>query len=194
MGADKALLTVDGVPLAGRVASALRAVPSVGRILAIGRDTLPGVDVAACVPDEYPGAGPLGGLITALRHGETDAMLIVAADMLALVPALLEHIVEITTLEPATVPRWQGRPQPLCAVYTREVLPIAEALLRDDRRSLHALLDALPTVRWVDDDEIARFDPGGESFINVNDPQDLRAWQTRARASSGLESGEPGPR
>jgi molybdenum cofactor guanylyltransferase len=191
MGADKVLLTVDGVPLAGRVAAALRAVPTVGRILAIGRDTLPGVGVTACVPDEYPGAGPLGGLITALRHGETDATLVVAADMPALEPALLEQIVEITTLEPATVPRWQGRPQPLCAIYTREVLPIAEALLRGERRSLHALLDALPAVRWVDDDEITRFDPGGESFINVNDRHDLHAWQTRARTTSALE---PGPR
>ena len=67
MGRDKALVAVDGVAMAERVARALEAagcadVRFIGgdapALAALGRPVL---------PDAYPGAGPLGAVITALR-------------------------------------------------------------------------------------------------------------------------------
>jgi molybdenum cofactor guanylyltransferase len=86
MGRDKALVEVDGVALARRVADALRAggCPSV---LAIGGDA---AALAALglepVPDRWPGEGPLGGLATALAA--TSA---VGGDRLVLAPCDLLH-------------------------------------------------------------------------------------------------------
>jgi molybdopterin-guanine dinucleotide biosynthesis protein A len=67
MGTDKALLEVDGVPMALRVAGAMRDAGAT-EVLAVGGDAggLSGLGLR-CVPDEYPGEGPLGGIITALR-------------------------------------------------------------------------------------------------------------------------------
>jgi molybdopterin-guanine dinucleotide biosynthesis protein A len=70
MGRDKALVEVDGVAMAERVASALRGAGArdVGRI---GSD----------VPDLYPGAGPLGGIITALRWAGDEDVVVAPCDM-----------------------------------------------------------------------------------------------------------------
>jgi molybdopterin-guanine dinucleotide biosynthesis protein A len=70
MGRDKALVEVDGVAMGDRVAAALRAAGAreVARI---------GTDVA----DLYPGEGPLGGIITALRWAGDEPVVIAPCDM-----------------------------------------------------------------------------------------------------------------
>ena len=66
MGRDKALLLVEGVPMAQRVAEALRAAGAT-EVLAIGGDapalTALGLHLR---PDDRPGDGPLPATITAL--------------------------------------------------------------------------------------------------------------------------------
>lgn len=72
MGRDKALVEVDGVALARRVADALRA-GGCDRVLAIGGDA---TALAALglepVADRWPGEGPLAGLATALTAASGD--------------------------------------------------------------------------------------------------------------------------
>src|SRR5688572_7864759 len=66
MGTDKALVEIDGTPMAVRVARALTAAGA-RRVIAVGGDARAlasaGLEV---VPDLEPGAGPLGGVVTAL--------------------------------------------------------------------------------------------------------------------------------
>jgi molybdopterin-guanine dinucleotide biosynthesis protein A len=70
MGRDKAFVEVDGVAMAERVAAALRGAGA--RVVArIGTD----------VPDVYPGEGPLGGIITALRWARDETVVIAPCDM-----------------------------------------------------------------------------------------------------------------
>jgi molybdopterin-guanine dinucleotide biosynthesis protein A len=74
MGRDKALIPVEGRPLAVRVAEAIAAAGAT-RVLAIGGDiaALRRVGLDA-IPDADPGAGPLNGIITALdRLAGADA-------------------------------------------------------------------------------------------------------------------------
>ena len=94
MGADKAMIRVDGVAMARRVADALldagcSPVIAVGGDAAeLGRLGLVGVD------DEFPGEGPLGGVLTALSLGAPAVVLacdlpnIRAATVSALIAAL----------------------------------------------------------------------------------------------------------
>ncbi|HEV7719921.1 MAG TPA: NTP transferase domain-containing protein, partial [Iamia sp.] len=93
MGRDKALVPIDGVALARRVADALVAGGCV-RVLAVGGDA---AALAALglepVLDRWPGEGPLGGLATALSAtDEGDRLVLAPCDLLhpsAVVAALL---------------------------------------------------------------------------------------------------------
>lgn len=78
MGRDKALVEVDGVALARRVADALEA-GGCTSVLAVGGDAAAlgalGLDP---VPDRWPGEGPLGGLATALGAASDGDVLVLA--------------------------------------------------------------------------------------------------------------------
>ena len=64
MGRDKALLEIEGIPMARRVAEVMRLAGCIP-VFAVGPARLAaGLDV---VSDDHPGEGPLGGILTALR-------------------------------------------------------------------------------------------------------------------------------
>ena len=67
-GSDKAIYEHEGTPLAKISLNALREAGA-AEVLSVGGDAaaLAGMGFKA-VPDDYPGEGPLGGLICALRH------------------------------------------------------------------------------------------------------------------------------
>ena len=69
MGRDKALLPVGGVPMALRVADALRAAGA-DEVVAVGGDATALAALGlTVVPDDHPGAGPLAAIVTALAAG-----------------------------------------------------------------------------------------------------------------------------
>ena len=70
MGRDKATVLVDGVAMAARVARALRT-GGARDVAFVGSD----------VPDAFPGAGPLGGIVTALRWGAGETVVVAPCDM-----------------------------------------------------------------------------------------------------------------
>lgn len=99
MGRDKALLVVDGEPMAQRIATALWEAGAT-EVFAVGGDSAGlgalGLDVRA---DRWPGEGPLPATITALLEAREERVLIVSCDlvrpsaaaMAATVDALREH-------------------------------------------------------------------------------------------------------
>ena len=81
MGTDKATFPVDGVAMAERVASAAHDAGA-SEILLVGgtqarAKKLPGT----WKKDAYPGEGPLGGVITALKAAEHDSVVVLSCDM-----------------------------------------------------------------------------------------------------------------
>lgn len=82
MGRDKALLEVDGVPMAIRVASAIRAAGA-SEVFAVGGDATALADLGLDVrPDLWPGEGPLPATITALEAASESLVLITSCDLL----------------------------------------------------------------------------------------------------------------
>jgi molybdopterin-guanine dinucleotide biosynthesis protein A len=131
------------------------------------------------VPDEAPGAGPLLGMLSGLLHAGTRRILVVGCDMPLLRPDLLRFMTSLPAEADAVVPRWRGKDgrvhvETLHTIYSQECIePIRRRLAEVDYRA-HALLDDI-TVRYVEDDELRRFDPHLNSFKNVNTLDDLEA-------------------
>jgi molybdenum cofactor guanylyltransferase len=165
MGRDKALLPH---PAGGTMIQAVaRAVAEAcGGVTAVGHPQI------ASIPDLYPGQGPLGGVLTALRHTFTGWNLIVACDMPALTGAFLKTLIGRARASSAHVilPRGPDNlPQPLCALYHRAALPHLERSYAAGERSLVKAIRGLPTEPFA----VADLD----YFQNVNTPED---WLTDA--------------
>lgn len=171
MGRDKALLEVDGVAMATRVAGAIAA-RGCHPVVAIGGDAAGlasvGLDVIA---DRWPGQGPLGGILTALEWARscvpaTGRVLAVATDLPWLdaltVDALLAHRGR-TDLD--VVVATTDRLEPLCALWWPSAVTTIADRFAAGERAVHAVLAALRCLEV----EVAP-----ESLTNVNSPADLR--------------------
>lgn len=180
MGRDKATLAVGGVELASL---ALAAAAQVAHpVVLVAPEGHPARRVAApAVAD--PGLGPLAALAAALDALEAEHVLVLAADHPGLRVELLARLVALAGEAEAVACRRGPRLEPLVAVYRRApALAAARARLAGPARgrSLTGLLADLGTL-VVEEPEWRRLDPDGRSFVDLDDPADLAAW-------------DPGPR
>ncbi len=124
------------------------------------------------VTDIYPDRGPLVGIFTGLTVSKSLYNLVVASDMPFLNQGLLSHMIQLVAGFDLVIPRLGDMVEPLHAVYSKSCLAPMEHMIKQDELSIHRLL-GLVKVRYVDRDEIARFDPEHLSFFNVNTEADL---------------------
>jgi molybdenum cofactor guanylyltransferase len=183
MGRDKATLPVGGVELASLVLAAAARVADPVVLVAPGGH--PARRVAAPGPGRPPvrvvadpGRGPLAALAAALDALDADHVLVLAADHPGLRVELLAHLVGLAGAGEAVACRRGPRLEPLVALYRRApALAAARARLADPAgdRSLLGLLAALGTV-VVEEADWRPLDPDGRSFVDLDDPADLAAW------------------
>lgn len=167
----KALLPVGGRPIIRRVLDAVRTLSASPLIVTNAPDDYEHLGLPMA-DDLHPGKGPLGGIATAIEAAGAARVLVLAADLPFLRPALLDAVVAHARKADCVVPRWQRRLQPLHALYgTACAGPIARML---EAGSL-CPLDLYPLVRThiMPAGEVAAHDPDGMSFLNVNTPQEL---------------------
>ena len=122
--------------------------------------------------DMMPVKGPLVGIYTGLYESKTNYNLVVAGDMPFLNKDLLAYMLEIAHGYELVIPRVKGALEPLHAVYSRECLPPVKSMLDSGRYSVNEL-SGLSRARYVQEDEINRFDPLHLSFFNINTLADL---------------------
>jgi molybdopterin-guanine dinucleotide biosynthesis protein A len=170
MGRDKASLPFgDGTLIEHLVASLA---PRFADILVIASPAqlLPPLD-ARIVRDDIAYDGPAAGLAAGLRAMQNEVAFVTSCDGLGVHLPLVEFLLSEVTGHDAVLPVWDGRPQPLRAVYRRTALgPLEQQLALGGRRLLD-LFDAIK-VRPVGEGEIRRFDAEGRSFVNLNTPAD----------------------
>jgi len=172
MGTDKAFLQFEGRTLLARALDLLRALTPEVRIVGPAAKFAP---YGPVIEDVYPGRGPLAGIHAALSVSTTELNLILAVDLPFVSEALLRFIVEQARAADAvvTVPRIAGGYQPLCAVYRRAFVPLAQAALEAGRNKIDALF-AATTTRILEEPELSRFAFSAAMFDNLNTPEDLR--------------------
>ena len=168
MGRDKALLPFRGGTLAQRVARAVA--EAAGSATLVGEpDRYQGLGFPV-ISDLYPGEGPLGGIITVLRHTPADWNMVTACDMPAISAELLRPLLETAERSDADalVPVGpSGRLEPLCAVYHRRIAAELEGEFSAGVRKVAAALDRVRAIRF----------PVLEvsCFQNVNTPEEWSA-------------------
>ena len=141
MGRDKALLEFAGRPL---IAHAVSLLCSIGLkpLIAGNRPDLS--QFAPCVPDTYPNCGPLGGIEAALTVSDTHLNLFLPVDLPLMPPKFLTWMIERAerTQACATVPSLLGRPQPLCAIYSKDLLPSLQVALKAGNYKVISAIEA----------------------------------------------------
>ncbi len=124
------------------------------------------------ISDVSPGKGALGGIYTALLHGQTEYVFCVACDMPLLQPDFIRFMRDSLEGEDALVPRTPDGCHPLHAIYSRHCAPAIEDLFRDDQLKISHLFSLVHT-RYVDEQTIRQFDPDLESFLNINTSEEF---------------------
>jgi molybdenum cofactor guanylyltransferase len=170
MGVDKATITFEGTTLLERAVARLDAVCDP---VLIAAGEVP-IQMAGriSVADAVPGAGPLGGLMAALRASPHRLLAVVAVDLPWIDPRLIRMLAASIGDRDVAVCETAHGIEPLHAVYATSILAAAEIALEGSDRSLRGLIGRSHAVRlseseWRDAGISDRF------TSNINTPQDL---------------------
>ena len=167
MGRDKSLLPIQGVPLIQHIAAQLK--PHFEDVLVVTNtpEKYPFLDLEM-VPDLVPDQGPLMGIASGLSRARYDWNLIVATDIPAIPLLLLQELFAHTEVVRCVVPcERHGHPQPLFALYHRELRAEILSMLSEGHRSVMALLDRCNPAQVTIDTGL---------LVNLNTPDGYRAF------------------
>jgi len=184
-GRDKGLVELAGKTALQRACDLVREVAgSVKVVAASGRYSDLQAPIAA---DRWPGEGPLGGIITALRATEGDKNgaawnLIVSCDMPFLTREWLDYLCASALASDAevVVPRSRHGLEPLCACWRTTA---ADSLQRAFDGGVRKVTEAMKRLGMeiLDERHWKRFDNPGQLFRNMNTPEDyqeiLQMWK-----------------
>ena len=176
LGYDKVLETIGNTSLLERVISRVSLLTNEVIIVTANEPTnLELVDYPKLriLCDIYPGKGPIGGIYTGLVTSTSFYNLVVASDMPFLNQALLRYMTQLSANFDLVVPRVGNLVEPLHAVYTKKCLATIEQMIKQDKLSVNQLFHLVKT-RYVETEEIERFDPKHLSFFNINTKADLK--------------------
>jgi molybdenum cofactor guanylyltransferase len=99
MGRDKAMLEIDGITMIDRAVDLIRRA-GVEPVVVGSFGEFPRSIGARVIPDDWPGAGPLGGIATALRNTEAPWNLVMACDMPYVTREWLEFLMDRACASP----------------------------------------------------------------------------------------------
>lgn len=171
MGRPKALLEIAGEPIIQRLARLIRGCTCMNATI-VGSGA-PAVDESSFLADDWPGAGPLGGIATALRHSDSDWNLILACDLPYVTQDWLAYLIARgrASSADAFIPMNERGAEPLCAMYHRRGAARLRAALEHGTRKVSEGLAGLRIER-LERAEWKAFDSRGKLFKNMNSPAD----------------------
>ena len=207
MGQDKALVEIDGVPMARLVADALQNGGAERVVLVGGNPAVAAALWLDAVPDGWVAIGPLGGISSAVKEGWDTvhraepllpashvAIVVAACDQPALGASLIASLVgalkaappEVVVAVPVTP---DGRRQPFPAVWRATAGPMLEQLIASGARRADAGIGA---------DNAVLVDARAEDLRDIDTPADLEAdggvlrWSPVGSDVVGRAAGLPG--
>ncbi len=176
LGQDKVSLVIGVEGLLQRTINHLKQLnQEIILVLAQGQ-SLPEIDNSTDVRitmDMELGKGPLVGVYSGMKVSNDDDNVVVACDMPFLNVELLRYMIGLIPGFDMVIPRIGDKVEPLHAVYSRSCLDIIERMMSEGNLKVSNLLE-LVNVRYVEVDELDKFDPDHQSWFNINMPADLK--------------------
>lgn len=173
-GFDKARAKLNGKTMIERMCALLENVTGVASVVApFGRYAEFGVRL---VDDQWPGEGPLGGIITALmdahaRNHRQTWCLIIGCDMPFLTREWLKCLKERALASNAAVvtPQSSAGIEPLCSCWHTSATGKLQFAFEDGIRKVTEAMKRV-SMEVVNEGDWARFDNSGRLFWNMNTP------------------------
>ena len=130
------------------------------------------------VSDMYPLRSSLTGIQAGLFYSNNPRAFVSACDM----PFLKNEMIEVLLQEfdpkvDIIVPLTTEGYQPLCAVYSRNCLPLIEKQLASGLLKISGLFSQMK-VKTIPEKVLRSLDPGLISFFNINTQEDFNRSQT----------------
>ncbi len=182
-GKDKALLTLEGVPMVRRMAGRISQV--VDAIIIAARDSAQCESLAAisAVPDgaevvcdPVRGYGPVAGILAGLSASKSEYSICLACDLPYVNPDVIDAIfgcAEANNSDAAIPKHPNGILEPLHAVYGRSMVGACRDAMEKGEHTIRGAISLLDKVLFVPVESLRRFDPDLRTFLNVNYPEDL---------------------
>jgi molybdopterin-guanine dinucleotide biosynthesis protein A len=190
LGREKALQIIEGKSLIQWVVDRL-AILSTEIIIATAHgETIPCSSAVRIktVADIYPRKGPLVGIYSGLIASSSSRAIVVGCDMPFLSVSLLEYMTQTLADFDVALPRIGEMVEPLCAVYSKSCLAPIQRLLEQNELGIRRLF-GMVKAKYVEEDEISRFDPEHFSFFNINSQNDLKKARKLAADKGWLPTG-----
>jgi len=126
------------------------------------------------VGDLFPGCGPMGGIFSALTKSETHINLVIPTYTPFVTPEIYRHLISHAGSFDVIVPvDHDSFYQPLCAVYSRSVLPAMEAQINERILGFTPLLNKVEIIEVHFHSALGFY--SSNTFYNINSPADLEA-------------------
>lgn len=128
------------------------------------------------VEDIYKGNGPLAGIHSALKSSNTDYVLCVACDMPLVSSELLDFLGNYNEDYEILVPKYKERLQPLCSIYSKNIIgKIEESLIRNENKLQRFIMAS--NYKVIEELDNRKFEE--EDFLNVNTPIEFNELEER---------------
>jgi molybdenum cofactor guanylyltransferase len=173
-GIDKSRLVVGGRPIIFRQMDVLQRVASVIFIVADNASRFADVEVPVHA-DVIPGAGALGGILTAVETASASRVVTVGCDLPFLDAGLLALLADRAQGHDAAWVRSDRGVEPLLACYQRSTAGTIRKQIEAGRLRAGDLATVLD-IAEVDTTEVSRFGPPDRLLANLNAPQDYNSW------------------
>ncbi|MEW6702640.1 MAG: molybdenum cofactor guanylyltransferase [Bacteroidota bacterium] len=131
MGTNKSLLKLGDKTVIERIVDLMN--PLFGRvILSTNNFDEYGFLDLEMFEDIYNGFGPIGGIHSGLLHSQTEKNFIISCDIPLISAGIIKFLVNYPTNKPITIAKADGFIQQLCGIYSKNVLPEIEKIIKEN--------------------------------------------------------------
>jgi len=128
---------------------------------------------AHIIEDNYEVSSPLVGIISVFETLDEDEIFILSADAPFVDEKVIDTLMQYRNEHDAVIARTASGKQPLCGIYRRSILSIAQENLKSDEHRIGKLLSKADTKFVFFEDETA--------FSNLNHPHEYKEALQRIR-------------
>jgi len=179
MGRNKAFIEVGGERIIDRTVAIFNQL--FDQVVLVTNAPLDYLDLnVRIVTDLIPGKGSVGGIYTGLFFSASPKAFFVGCDMPFLNAKVIAYFLSLADTADIVVQRSEHYWEPLHAVYSRKFIkPIERLIAQGDLQIIKAYKWA--KVREVKREELEPIDPGLQSLMNINTPEELERIEAMHR-------------